>query len=166
MNARFKKWLLVTLKVGILLGIIEYARRQSQLDDEIAIPQLAATALTEWAARGGATGTVRGGKIVLLSPEGHPVEVSPGARLRVIGEPATSGSASSGRLQGRRSPPLTEPSQQGRTQPKPKGETGSSLQRVTSKGLLFPKNETVRFRLPFCQGCARSFITSTSAMSR
>ena len=82
MNARFEKWLLVTLKIAILIGIIEYARRQSQLDDEIAVPHLAATTLLEWAARGGATGTVRGGKIVLFSPEGHPVEVLPGARLR------------------------------------------------------------------------------------
>ena len=96
MNARFKKWLMVTLKIAILVGIIEYARRQSQLDDEIAIPHLAATSLAEWAARGGATGTVRGDKIVLFSPEGHPVEVLPGARLRVIGEPATSGNAGPG----------------------------------------------------------------------
>ena len=37
MNPRWKKAVVVVLKVAILCGIVEYARRQSQLGDEIAV---------------------------------------------------------------------------------------------------------------------------------
>jgi uncharacterized protein (TIRG00374 family) len=38
MNPRVKKGAILALKVTILVGLLEYARRQSQFDDEIAMP--------------------------------------------------------------------------------------------------------------------------------
>jgi glycosyltransferase 2 family protein len=39
MSPRLKKSVVLALKIVILVGLLEYARRQSQLDDEIAVPE-------------------------------------------------------------------------------------------------------------------------------
>jgi len=67
MNRRWKKLVVVIVKIAILVGIVEYARRQSHLGDEIAVSR-------EHAA-------------VLTSIDGRSTEVAPGTRLKVVDEP-------------------------------------------------------------------------------
>ncbi len=64
MNSRSKKAVVIVLKVAILAGIVEYARRQSQIEDEIAVSN-------EHAA-------------VLKRVDGRSVEIAPGTRLKVV----------------------------------------------------------------------------------
>jgi len=64
MNPRWKKVVVVVLKVAILCGIVEYARRQSQLGDEIAVSQEHA--------------------VVVKGIDGRSIEVAAGARLKVV----------------------------------------------------------------------------------
>src|SRR5437763_1448828 len=39
MSPRIKKAAILTVKIAILVGLLEYARRQAQIDDEIAVPE-------------------------------------------------------------------------------------------------------------------------------
>jgi len=72
MSPRVKKAALLALKIAVLGGLIEYARRQSQIDDEIAMP-----------ARGAAVVDERG-QIALTAVDGNSALVEPGARLKVV----------------------------------------------------------------------------------
>ncbi|HKQ70910.1 MAG TPA: lysylphosphatidylglycerol synthase transmembrane domain-containing protein [Polyangiaceae bacterium] len=68
MSPRLKKTLVLLLKVAVLVGIVEYARRQSQVADELAV----LGAPTEPA-------------LLLDTIDGRKVTVARGTRLRVIG---------------------------------------------------------------------------------
>src|SRR5436189_3761155 len=39
MSPRVKKAAILAVKIAILVGLLEYARRQAQIDDEIAVPE-------------------------------------------------------------------------------------------------------------------------------
>jgi uncharacterized protein (TIRG00374 family) len=43
MSPRLKKGIVLALKIAVLVGLLDYARRQSQFDDEIAVPDEGAT---------------------------------------------------------------------------------------------------------------------------
>jgi uncharacterized protein (TIRG00374 family) len=87
MNPRVKKIAIVIVKVAILAGILEYARRQSQTTDEIALPAVASEAGAVLASRGALTGRPPQQEFVLPGVDGRPVSLAPGARLVVIDTP-------------------------------------------------------------------------------
>src|SRR5689334_20204831 len=64
MNRRWKKVAVLLLKIVILVGIIEYARKQSQLGDAIAVSH--------------------GRGAVLTGVDGLVIELAPGTRLKVV----------------------------------------------------------------------------------
>jgi uncharacterized protein (TIRG00374 family) len=72
MSRRVKKAALLALKIAILAGLLEYARRQSQIADEIAMPARGAVPVDER------------GQIALTTIDGSPAHVEPGARLKVV----------------------------------------------------------------------------------
>jgi glycosyltransferase 2 family protein len=72
MSRRVKKAALLALKIAILAGLLEYARRQSQIADEIAMPARGAVPVDER------------GQIALTTVDGSPAHVEPGARLKVV----------------------------------------------------------------------------------
>ncbi len=84
MNPRLKKVVLVTVKVAILAGIVEYVRRQSQIGDEIAVPALDQPGAAMLAERGAATGSGSDPRFALRGIDGGRVEVRPVARLKVL----------------------------------------------------------------------------------
>ena len=69
MSPRVKKAALLVLKIAILAGLLDYARRQSQLDDEIAVEGAAEPP---------------GAAVVLRAADGTTTEVERGARLKVV----------------------------------------------------------------------------------
>jgi len=83
MSPRIKKVVLAAVKIAILAGIIEYVRRQSQLGDEIAVPLLDQPGAAILAERGAASSTSIDPRFVLRGVDGRPVEVRPGAQLKV-----------------------------------------------------------------------------------
>jgi len=79
MNPRSKKTLLLLFKVIVLLLIVEYVRRQIQLDDELAVASSAT-----------------GAEIALSAPDGRPVRVVPGSRLKVSESPGSAPATAEG----------------------------------------------------------------------
>jgi len=93
MNPRIKKAAILIVKVAILAGILEYARRQSQTTDEVALPAVDSPAGVVLAGRGTLEGHPPHQAFVLPGIDGHAVRLAPGARLAVVetrrGSPAT-----------------------------------------------------------------------------
>src|SRR5687767_10807871 len=84
MNPRVKKAAILIVKVAILAGILEYARRQSQTTDEIALPAADSAAGAVLAGRGALSGQPPHQDFVLAGIDGREVRVAPGARLAVV----------------------------------------------------------------------------------
>lgn len=91
MNPRLKKAVIALVKIAILAAILEYARRQSQTTDEIALPAAVSEGATALARRGIAVGDPAHREFVLPSVDGHTTRLAPGARLRVVEEPSGAG---------------------------------------------------------------------------
>jgi glycosyltransferase 2 family protein len=87
MNPRFKKALVLALKLAILTAILEYARRQSQTTDEIAMPARASEGAAVLAERGAVSGSSPHEEFVLRSVGGGEVRLAPGARLAIVEKP-------------------------------------------------------------------------------
>jgi uncharacterized protein (TIRG00374 family) len=87
MNPRLKKAAIVIVKVAILGAILEYARRQSQTADEVALPDANTRAAAALVERGQARGAPPALEFVLPSVDGHAVTLAPGARLAVVEKP-------------------------------------------------------------------------------
>jgi uncharacterized protein (TIRG00374 family) len=90
MNPRLKKVAILLVKLAILAGILEYARRQSQTTDEIALPTVESAAGAALAARGALFGQAPHQTFVLVAIDGHTVRLAPGARLAVVEKRAAS----------------------------------------------------------------------------
>jgi uncharacterized protein (TIRG00374 family) len=91
MNPRFKKAVIALVKIAILAAILEYARRQSQTTDEIALPAAESEGATALAGRGIAVGDPAHREFVLPGVDGHAARLAPGARLKVVEKPSGSG---------------------------------------------------------------------------
>jgi hypothetical protein len=87
MNPRLKKAAIAIVKIAILGAILEYARRQSQTTDEIALPDANGAAAAVLAERGQTRGTPAALEFVLPSVDGHAISLAPGARLSVVEKP-------------------------------------------------------------------------------
>jgi glycosyltransferase 2 family protein len=84
MNPRVKKAAILIVKVAILAGILEYARRHSQTTDEIAVPSVDSAAGAVLADRGALSGRPPHQEFVLAGVDGREVRLAPGARLTVV----------------------------------------------------------------------------------
>ena len=84
MNPRAKKVAVAIVKIAILATILEYARRQSQTTDEIALPSSESEAAMVLARRGSAEGDPPHQTFVLKDVDGRPIRLAPGARLPVV----------------------------------------------------------------------------------
>jgi glycosyltransferase 2 family protein len=93
MNPRFKKAVIVVVKITILAAILEYARRQSQTTDEIALPASESPAAEALADRGAVVGSLPHREFVLQGVDGHAIRLAPGARLPVVEKPGNAGAA-------------------------------------------------------------------------
>jgi uncharacterized protein (TIRG00374 family) len=87
MNLRFKKAVIVIVKIAILAAILEYARRQSQTTDEIALPAAESAAGATLAHRDALVGDPPHQEFVLRAIDGHAIRLAPGARLPVVEKP-------------------------------------------------------------------------------
>lgn len=72
------------VKIAVLAAILDYARRQSQSTDEIALPAEASAGAAVLTERGAAEGAAPHRAFVLPGAEGRAVRVAPGARLPVV----------------------------------------------------------------------------------
>jgi uncharacterized protein (TIRG00374 family) len=91
MNPRLKKAVIVIIKIAILATILEYARRQSQTTDEIALPALDSAAAAVLADRGAVAGSPPHPEFVLQGVDGRALRLPPGARLAVVEKPRDAG---------------------------------------------------------------------------
>jgi hypothetical protein len=87
MNPRLKKAVIVIVKITILTAILEYARRQSQTTDEIALPTAESEAAATLSDRGALVGDPPHREFVLRAVDGRTVRLAPGARLPVVEKP-------------------------------------------------------------------------------
>ena len=95
MNPRLKKALIALVKIAILVAILDYARRQSQTTDEIALPAAESDGASALARRGVAVGDPPNRAFVLRGVDGRAIQLAPGARLRVVEKPGSAGAAGS-----------------------------------------------------------------------
>jgi len=84
MNPRLKKAIIVIAKIAVLAAILEYARRQSQTTDEIALPAAESAGAAVLVDRGAAVGSAPERAFVLKSVDGNAIRLAPGARLPVM----------------------------------------------------------------------------------
>jgi uncharacterized protein (TIRG00374 family) len=87
MNPRLKRAVIVIVKVAVLAAILEYARRQSQTTDAIALPTADSPGAAVLAGRDAVVGSPPHRAFVLQGVDGHAIRMDPGARLSVVEKP-------------------------------------------------------------------------------